>query len=66
MWQLKSISYFNIHENIVRYLLKFITTSFQTENFSHRFSFLHVVFSTQIFLWTKFIIANILMTHFLG
>ena len=49
MWQLKSISYFNIHENIVRYMLKFITTPFQIENFSHRFSF----FLTRGFLYTN-------------
>ena len=65
IWQLNIISYFNIHENIVRYLSTFITTLYQIENFSHRLFFFHLVFYTQIFVWTNFIMLNNLMTHFL-
>ena len=65
IWQLNIISYFNIHENIVRYLSTFITTLYQIENFSRRLFFFHLVFYTQIFVWTNFIMLNNLMTHFL-
>ena len=60
MCQLK-LSYFNTYENIVPYL--FITTPPQFKNISH--SLLHLIFYTQIFVGTKFIMLNNLMTHFL-
>ena len=40
MRQLKNISYFNIYENVVLYLLKF-TVTYQFKNFSHSLSFLY-------------------------
>ena len=49
MEQLKVISYFNIYKNIVRSLLKFITTLYQIKIFPHRL-FLRLVFYTQVFV----------------
>ena len=63
---LKIVSYFDNYENIISYLFKFITTMFHFKNFSHRLSFLHLVFYTQILFWTKLIMLNNLMAHFLG
>ena len=50
MWQLKNISYFNTLENVGRYLLKIMTTLYQTKNVSHHLFFLHLDFYTQIFV----------------
>ena len=47
------------------YMLKFITTLYQIKIFSHCLFFLHLVFYTQMFVWTKFIMLNN-VTHFLG
>ena len=66
MWQLKIVFYFNIYENMVPYLFKFITAPYQFKNFSRRLFFLHLVFYTEILVWAKFIMLNNLMTHFLG
>ena len=46
--------FFNINENIVRSLLKFVTTLYKIKTFlNHRLFFLHLVFYTQIFVWTN-------------
>ena len=52
--------------NNVRCLLKYITTLYQIQIFSHCLFFFHLVFNIQIFFWTKFIMLNNLMKHFLG
>ena len=51
-------SYFKIYENIVFYLLKFITTLYQFKNFSHRLSFLHLASYAQLIVWPKFIMLK--------
>ena len=43
MWQLKHISYFNIYENVILYLFKFMATPYQFQTFSYRFFFLHLI-----------------------
>ena len=58
MWQLKIVSYFNIYQNSVSYLFRFLTTPYQFQNFSHRLFLLHLLFYTQILVWTKFIMLN--------
>ena len=52
--------------NIVRHLFKFITTPYQFKNFSLRLFSLHLVFYTEILVWTKFITLNNLMPYSLG
>ena len=59
MWQLKIISYFNIYEIIVRYLLKFITIIYQIKKLFSS-PLLYLVFYTQIFVLTKFDMQNLL------
>ena len=59
MWQSKVVSYFNICENIVPYLFKFITTPYQFKDFSHRLFFS----SCTLLVWTKFVMLNNLITH---
>ena len=52
MEQLENISYFNIWENIGRYLLKFITTLSQIKTFSQHLFFLHLAFYDAL-LWLE-------------
>ena len=49
---------FNIYENIVLYLLKFITTLHQFKNFSDRLSFLHLASYAQLIVWPKLIMLK--------
>ena len=60
----KCDAYYNLRQYIVPYLFEFITT-IQLKNFSYRLFFLDLVFYTQIHAWTKLIMLNNLMTHFL-
>ena len=51
MWQLQIISYFDIYENIARYLVTFTTKLNLIKIFSLSLFFLHLVFYSQI--WTR-------------
>ena len=51
MWQLKNISHFNIYENIILYLLKFITTLYQFIYLSTWFSINKHLFKQNLLCW---------------
>ena len=62
MYQLKVVSYFNIYENVVLYLLNFITAPYQF----NIFVFSCTWFFTNKNCLNKIYYAESLMTHFLG